>query len=109
MKDTSIRVVLGQSDTISGRVVDQAGKPVAGAETILSEHRLTHPDGTRTNFYDFLEGKATDAEGRFRFERLAEGDFTLKVKGEGLTEVKWENVPAGIQEPGGDRPTRRTR
>ena len=56
VKDTSIRVVLGQSDTISGRVVDQAGKPVAGAETILSERRrlLTaprrHPGRTSNRF-----------------------------------------------------------
>lgn len=95
VKDTSIRVVLSQSDTISGRVVDHAGRPVGGAETILSDRRLMHADGTQTNFNGFLEGKTTDADGRFRFGGLSEGDFTLKVKGEGLTELKWEHVPAG--------------
>jgi Carboxypeptidase regulatory-like domain len=91
----SIQVVLGQSDTITGLVVDEAGKPVAGAETILSERRLLHADGTETHFNGFFEGKVTDGDGRFRFGGLSEGSFTLRVKGEGFTEEKRENVPAG--------------
>lgn len=91
----AILVVLSQSDTISGRVVDEAGKPVVGAETILSERRLMHPDGTQTNFNGFLEGKVTDSDGRFHFVGLSEGDFTLRVNGKGFLEAKRERVPAG--------------
>ncbi len=91
----SIQVVLGQSDTITGLVVDEAGKPVAGAETILSERRLLHADGTETHFNGFFEGKVTDGDGRFRFGGLSEGSFTLRVKGDGFTEEKREGVPAG--------------
>jgi len=93
--ETSLLVVLGQSDAITGRVVDEAGKPIVGAETILSERKLSHPNGTETHFNGFLEGKITDADGRFRFERLSEGDFTLRVKGDGFLEEKREKVPAG--------------
>jgi hypothetical protein len=64
-------------------------------ETLLSDHHLPHPDGTETFFNGFLEGKVTDAEGRFRFQGLPEGTFTLRVMGAGFAEEKRENVPAG--------------
>jgi hypothetical protein len=96
-KDAAIRVVLGQGDALSGRILDEAGKPIAGAAAQIAERQLPHPDGTRTSFNGFLEMKTTDADGRFRFQGVPEGDYTLKLSADGFTAETRKNVPAGAE------------
>lgn len=57
-------VVISCNGTAQGRVVDEAGKPVAGAHVIVLE------DGIRS-------GAITDATGNFSLKSLPEGEITL--------------------------------
>ena len=86
---------MAPGDTISGRVVDASGKPIAAADATISERRLPHPDGTETTFPGFLEMKLTDREGRFRFQRLEEGNYTLRFAADGFEPQTRERVTAG--------------
>jgi hypothetical protein len=62
-------IALSRGVTLSGRVVDAAAKPVAGAKVGPSW---------------FVPGPAvTDAEGRFRLEHLAEGEMRIDVEAGG--------------------------
>ena len=95
LSETSIKVVLAQGDTISGRVLDESGLPLAGAEATISKRELLHPDGRRTYYNGFLEMKRTDAQGRFLFRKLPEGDYNLRFAAEGFAPETREHVLAG--------------
>jgi|GEM_PF-2383996 len=98
--EVTFEAILSQADTIGGRVVDEAGKPVAGAEVTISEHQLAHSNGNVTHFHDVFEMKTTDAQGRFSFRKLPEGDYTLVVKGAGYSPQEAKHVPAGTNDLG---------
>ncbi len=60
----SARVIYGE---IAGRVMDEVGKPVVGASVVLAGVGAT----------------TTDAQGRYRFARVQQGDYKVKVTAEG--------------------------
>jgi hypothetical protein len=91
----TIPLSLIQGDSISGRVLDESGQPLAGAEARISGRRLLHPDGSETSHPGFLEMKRTDREGRFRFPSLEEGVYSLRFSADGFDPQTRDRVPAG--------------
>src|SRR5881394_573164 len=64
--------LLGTGDTLSGRVADPAGNPVAGATvTVVELHRVA----------------VTRADGAYRFADLPPGRYTITVRGLGFAPV----------------------
>jgi RNA polymerase sigma-70 factor (ECF subfamily) len=64
----------GPRADLAGRVLDRVGDPIAGA--------LVHVAVTRPDSEDFIGGpsQATDATGRFAFERVRGSQFRLQVE-----------------------------
>lgn len=62
------------SARIRGRVVDADGKPLANAWVMLMP--ADEPDAARGSSHG---SRQTDAEGRFRFESLAAGEYSLRA------------------------------
>lgn len=63
----------GDRSTVTGRVVDSTGAPVAGASVTIS--------GSRQPLNDIAA--LTGPDGRFRFRGLPAGDYSLHVFGGG--------------------------
>ncbi len=78
---TEIRLKAGQ--VIAGRVIDAAtNKPLTG----LKLHATLDADQPRQWPYWFeTEEPQNDAEGRFRFSTLPEGNYGIQVSGTGWT------------------------
>jgi hypothetical protein len=72
----NIHVAANDSGLVEGRVVDAAGKPVAGATVVLFDRGfVTHTERART---------VADAEGRFRFTGNANHSLQLEAEAPGL-------------------------
>jgi uncharacterized GH25 family protein len=73
-KDLDVQIPLGGTNVLAGRVVDESGRPVSGAEVSISVMSMPGGDEPR-----YIAGKVseqlffrkTDVEGRFKFERIA--------------------------------------
>jgi protocatechuate 3,4-dioxygenase beta subunit len=75
-----VRFQLGRGATAAGRVVDEAGQPVAGAEVTLTPPPMPSvPDAGLGRLR-----AVSDAEGRFRFPHVSAGSFRLQVSREGF-------------------------
>lgn len=74
------------SHSITGRVVDDEGNPVPGADVGLAAF------GTRNFSFGGTETE-TGEDGSFRFEGLAKSSFMLVVKKEGFDQRVLEQVP----------------
>ncbi len=90
---TPLRIVLDRGRAAAGRVVDAAGKPVAGAEVRLlpaasDDLRIARETTVRA---------LTDAAGAFRIDRLSPGAFDLRARAQGFapTLVRRVSLPAG--------------
>ena len=85
--DLDVQISLGPSNVLAGRVADEAGRPVSDAEVSISVMLLTSCDEPRYiagKVSEPLFSRKTDAEGRFRFERIAAdagAEFILKKPG----------------------------
>ena len=90
----------GGTAAISARVVDRAGKPVAGAALVLIETRYG-PDGDRSSGRSYHQFGATDAEGRIRKPHdLAKGaGYRLIVEPGSTVVVAGEEVRADGRGP----------
>jgi protocatechuate 3,4-dioxygenase beta subunit len=80
--------------TASGKVVDPAGRPIAGATVYLREwstYRIS-TDPYNENPQDVLATTHTDAGGAFRFEKVAAKSFSAD---EWLRQNPWDLVIAG--------------
>lgn len=89
-----VRIVLSRGSAAVGRVLNEDGLPVAGAE--LSLVQLPGPRG-----YDLEPFRAvSDGAGRFRFPNVSPGRFNLQVKRAGFAPAFREDleVPAKLQE-----------
>src|SRR2546421_9223133 len=72
--------LLGTGDTLSGRVADPGGNPVAGATvTVVELHRVA----------------VTRADGAYRFADLPPGRYTITVRGLGFAPVARDVVVRG--------------
>jgi beta-lactamase regulating signal transducer with metallopeptidase domain len=91
----SIEIIVKQDDGLSGRIVDEAGKPIAGA---VLESKKRHPPDTWPGYMttDGLPEKSiTDDDGRFRYKGLKEGSFTIEVAAPGYELGTLKEIPAG--------------
>jgi hypothetical protein len=81
-------------EALRGRVVDEAGRPLAGAEVELSWSHVSEGSAGRSN-----RSAVTDASGSFEFRRLGDGIHRLDVRAPGHQEVQldYEVTP---QSPG---------
>jgi len=77
---------LGRTTTAGGRVVDEAGKPIAGAKVsvdLASDPKPPHGDGRARfngNLAGFTEPAITDADGRWRIDNVPDlSDVELRV------------------------------
>jgi protocatechuate 3,4-dioxygenase beta subunit len=75
-----VRIVLDPGRLLSGRVVDEEGQPIAGAELALS-----------MDFWDRRRA-SSDETGRFVFKGLAPGIFSLLVKAKGHPQIHRPDV-----------------
>jgi RNA polymerase sigma factor (sigma-70 family) len=74
---TEVKVTRGGS--LSGQVVDAAGKPVAGAKVIAFSMSKAIGMRMEGRFEGDAGAVVTDAQGKFKIEHLAAGDEKLKV------------------------------
>lgn len=88
-----VRLVLLQGTVAAGRVVDEQGSPVAGAELTLSE--AEQDPAVLASRLDFRA--VSDAEGRFQLPHVSAGRFDLKAARTGFstTTVSGILIPEG--------------
>lgn len=73
--DTAVRIALRKGASVSGRVVTEDGTPVAGARVLYSgaSEWSVQPD-------ERLDGKLTDADGKFVFDAVAAGSMRFDAR-----------------------------
>ena len=77
--------------TLRGRVVDTAGKPVAGARVRLSHHIPGVGRESRYSSSRIVATPLTDADGRYTFAGCWPGDrYHIDAEGEGFTKAQSE-------------------
>ena len=76
----TVRCELASGMVVTGRVLDQLGKPVVGAYVSLGG--------------SYGEARATDAEGRFGYRHVAPGPLQLEVQGAGIERHFCERGPS---------------
>jgi RNA polymerase sigma factor (sigma-70 family) len=77
-----VEIRLEPERVLAGRVLGEDGQPVAGVEVWVEGEREMNSGATwhRRSTWEFCNGldeQQTDREGRFRFEKLYPGEFTL--------------------------------
>jgi protocatechuate 3,4-dioxygenase beta subunit len=102
----TVNVVMKPTAPIAGRVVDEEGKPVGGAQVFAAEVDTTPPDfSIRTPACALdprRESVETGAEGRFVLSHLEPGVFDLSVDALGYVSATVERVQSGISEAGSE-------
>lgn len=78
--------------TIFGRVVDESGEPVAGADVALDSY-------SPTNWQE--QGAVSDTQGAFAIRGVAQGSFTLRATKEGFATGLVEDLEVGTDDLGG--------
>jgi hypothetical protein len=90
---TNIDIVLGRTVptyTASGRIVDEAGQPVANvpyAITHFASPSSTHSMGT---------GAVSNARGEFKFDKLAPGQYAAMIRAEESSDLRADQAPFEI-------------
>ena len=74
-----VTVELTQGGAIKGRVINSAGKPVAGAEIVALSYAGANRVSSRHEFTTKIRSVASDTNGRFVLEHLPEGLETIKA------------------------------
>ena len=95
----TVDFVLDQEDQIQGRVLDDAGKPLAGA-TVSTYSRHDDPENWTREIRTFGNENEvkTDADGRFVFSGLMSGGYTFNVTADGYTSTKLKHILTGTDE-----------
>lgn len=92
----TLDVVFDQDDGIAGRVVDEAGQPVAGARL---HPRDWHFDRENLGSYKSgslgVEDASTNERGEFALDKLYQGAWSLEVTAEGFVTRELAKVPPG--------------
>lgn len=86
-----VEVLLSRGGTLGGVVLSETRQPVPGAEVSLEG------GGARGNPFGAGGGTATDGSGRFRFDHLAPGRYTLRASVSGQTSEPVEAVLVGTE------------
>jgi hypothetical protein len=86
----------GNTGSLTGRVLTDAGRPMANADLILAEVKLTQdgPVSLRER------AAATDDSGRYHFDSLPEGRYAVYAPGRGDDRIS--ALLTRIHKPGGD-------
>ena len=98
----------GKTGHVFGKLVDEAGKPVADASVMLLQKKMD--EATKKLKDVLLKATITKSNGDFSFEDLAvTGSFTLKVSGTGFkafeTPVSFMSKPNGTAPAPGSMPS----
>jgi protocatechuate 3,4-dioxygenase beta subunit len=88
-----VRLQLPVGLTLSGRVVDGAGKPIPEATIDLQAEKLEDPEQVG-HFQVWQGGPRTGADGRFQLRHLAAGRYRLSARAEGHHEDDFQGVEA---------------
>ncbi len=95
----TLDVVLDQDDGIAGRVVDDQGRPVAGARVVP---RDWHFD--RENLGSYKRGSlgvdetTTNEQGEFMLDKLYQGAWSLEITAEGFAKTELAQIPPGTDD-----------
>ena len=84
------RVVLGSGVTVTGRIVDERGNPLEGAEVEIVDAERPFPTG--------LFKAASDASGAFSIRGLSPGQYQLTARLQGFAPA----APSGVLIPEGE-------
>jgi protocatechuate 3,4-dioxygenase beta subunit len=90
---TNIDIVLGRTVTTytaSGRIVDEAGQPVANVP-----YAVTH-FASPTSTHSMSTGAVSNARGEFRFDKLAPGKYAAIIRPEESSDLRADQVPFEI-------------
>lgn len=87
---------LDRGVTLTGRLVDPASRPVAGADLMLWT-KADGPEGKGSSSSRRLQA-SSDARGRFRFEYVGRGNYQMGIRSRGFAPARREGIAgAGIQ------------
>lgn len=92
---TEVRLVLRRGHTAGGRVVDEKGRPVAGARVELIRHPAAALRPGWPAVDNGLYRSVTDREGRFQVAGLPERWFNLSVVRPGFLRLSWRAADLG--------------
>jgi protocatechuate 3,4-dioxygenase beta subunit len=82
--------------TLTGRIVDRASRPVAGADLMLWTN-ADGPEGKGSSSSRRLQA-SSDARGRFRFEHVGRGSYQMSIRSRGFAPAWREGIAGkGIQ------------
>ncbi len=92
-----LTIVLDPATSLSGRVVDADGLPIAGAELALGSERAGEERGLLRFAARSQSSATSDEDGRFAFDEVQPGRAELRVTAEGFQPSAPETltVPAG--------------
>ena len=79
-----VEITLGRPHTFKGRVVDPAGKPIAGA--------FVDPDVWKGVYRCLGAYLWTDADGRFRWDDAPDDELTVNVSKQGYVGVFQQRI-----------------
>ncbi|KAA9084117.1 fibronectin type III domain-containing protein [Microbacterium radiodurans] len=102
-RDVDLDLMLGLGGTASGRVVDSAGAPIAGARVGVATAPQTGIARFFADAWSLVSGApagnpilgievTTDANGEFRLPPLEAGDYTMYVTSEGLGTIWFDGA-----------------
>ncbi len=93
LRDFSDVQTLTKGDVLAGVVLDEQGKPVAGAEVgWLTEQAM------QSTFHNHLPVTTSGADGRFRFGHVAEGRLMVQAKASGHAPgLSWAEAGRGAE------------
>jgi hypothetical protein len=91
-------IVLGQSDVVAGRVHDEARQSIPRARAALSRRSFPGEDDDHFETIGLAKQAVADENGRFRFQGVLGGSYTLTVTAEGYQAETRTEVPAGSEE-----------
>lgn len=89
-KDLQMDFQMKPGHTVEGRVEDEDGNPLAGAQVSVSME--LKGAGARDNLYERIAGAGTDKDGRFKLENLPEGFVYVNVYTEDYDSISNERL-----------------
>ena len=84
ISNLEIRLSRAATYALAGRVVDETGRPVGGAEVVSASLSTSERGGNTVEILDDARETATDREGRFRVDGLSHGDQLVRVAAVGF-------------------------